>query len=369
MAMRTGAPQRWISVGAVVAVLIALPLVIAAWPVTDQERSVAELRTAALASAELAFSGDAQSAGGLALPAAEQLGSLTDLFSTRTTMRVWWRSSTDHRVDVVTSAGETDMHTDASGAWTWNYEANEVTRVPARTALQLPAPADLLPPPLARRLLSEAEPGELTRIGAERVAGRDVLGLRLTPAAPGSSVGRVDIWIDAGTGLPLQVQLFGAGAANPGLDSRFLDIDLGTPAASITAFAPPAGADRREAPDSGLLDAADRTLDTLPFPDALAGLPRRSVAGAPAAIGLYGRGITLLAVVPLPYGVAADLRSAAAQDPGAVTDETGTRLAAGPLGLLLTATVAGDSYLLTGTVTPAALRQAALQLPDLRARS
>ena len=93
--------------------------------------------------------------------------------------------------------------------------------------------------------------------------------------------------------------------------------------------------------------------------------PRR----APAAIGLYGRGVTLLAVVPLPYGIAADLRGAAAQDPGALTDDTGTRLAAGPLGILLTATAAGDSYLLTGTVTLDALRQAARQLPDLQAQS
>lgn len=369
MAMRTGALRRWLVVGTVVAVLIALPIVIGAWPAADQGRSAAQLRGAAMASTGIAFSGNAQSAGGLALPGAAQLGSLTDLFSTRTTTRVWWRSPTDHRVDVVTSAGETDVHTDAAGAWTWNYEANEVTRGQGPAALELPAPADLLPPTLARRLLSEAQPAELTRIGAERVAGRDALGLRLTPADAASSVSRVDIWIDGVSGLPLQVQLFGPGAANPALDTRFLDLDLGMPDASVTAFTPPADAQWRDAPYSDLLRNADRTLDALPVPDALAGLPRRTVDGAPAAVGLYGRGITLLAVVPLPYGIAADLRSAAAQDPGAVTDGTGTRLAAGPLGILLTATPTGDSYLLTGTVTLDALRRAALQLPDLRGRS
>jgi outer membrane lipoprotein-sorting protein len=300
--------------------------------------------------------------------AAAQLDSLTDLFSLRTTTRVWWRSPTDHRVDVVTPAGETDVHTDAEGSWTWNYEANQVTRSPEPAALQLPTPADLLPPLLARRLLSEAQPEELARIGADRVAGRDALGLRLTPAAAASSVGRVDIWIDAVSGLPLRLQLFGRGAVNPGLDTRFLDVDLAMPDASITAFAPPADADRRDAPYPDLLATADSNLDPFPLPDALAGLPRRAVTGSPAAIGLYGRGVTLLAVVPLPYGVAADLRSAAAQDPGALTDDTGTRLAAGPLGLLLTATPTGDSYLLTGTVTLEALRQAALAIPDLRGR-
>lgn len=368
MAKGTGAARRWVIVAAVVAVLIALPLVIRAWPAADQDRSAAQLRAAAMTSAGVAFSGLAQSAGGLALPAAQRLGSVTDLLSDRTSMRVWWRSPTDHRVDVVTAAGETDVHTDASGSWTWNYEANQVSRS-SPAALALPAPADLLPTTLARRLLSEAEPAELTRIGAQRVAGRDALGLRLAPAAAASSVARVDIWTDAVTGLPLQVQLFGIGAANPALDTRFLDLDLRTPEASVTAFSPPADADRRQAENSDLLRNADRVLHALPLPAALAGLPRRTVAGAPAAVGLYGHGVTLLAVIPLPYGIAADLRSAAAADPGAVTDDTGTRLAAGPLGILLTATPAGDSYLLTGTVTLDALRQAALQLPDLRGRS
>ena len=353
----------------VVAVLIALPLVIGAWPAADQDRSAADLRAAAMASAAVAFSGNAQSAGGLALPAAQRLGSLTDLFSDRTTMRVWWRSPTDHRVDVVTSAGETDVHTDASGSWTWNYEANQVSRSGPPAPLELPAPTDLLPPTLGRRLLSEADPAELSRVGAQRVAGRDALGLRLTPAAAASSVARVDIWIDAATGLPLQVQLFGRGAANPAIDTRFLALDLVPPEPAVIAFAPPAGADQRQAQDSDLLRSASRRLTALSLPASLAGLPRRTIAGAPAAIGLYGRGVTLLAVVPLPYGIAADLRNAAAQDPGAVTDDTGTGLAAGPLGILLTATAAGDSYLLTGTVTLDALRQAAQQLPGLRGRS
>ncbi len=365
MAERSGARRRWGVVAVVVAVLVALPLVTRAWPAPDDSRSAARLRTAALASADVAFSGYAESSGGLALPASDQLTTVADLLSSRTKMRVWWAGPADNRVDVVTGAGETDVHTDAAGTWTWNYEDNRASRTETVAPLTLPAPPDLLPTTLGRRLLSEAEPGELSRLGAARVAGRQALGLRLVPAAVASSIARVDLWIDGDSGLPLQVRVFGKGAANPAMDTRFLDLDLGAPPASVTSFSPPPDTTVEEGDDSAVLQAAENALSPLPLPTTLAGLPRRTLAGAPAAVGLYGRGVTLLAVVPLSYGIAASLRRAAEQDPSAVTDKLGTRLTAGPLGILLTRTAGGDLYVLTGTVTLDALQQAARQLPDL----
>ena len=100
----------------------------------------------------------------------------------------------------------------------------------------------------------------------------------------------------------------------------------------------------------------------MPLPDTLAGLPRRTIEGSPAAVGLYGRGVTLLAVVPLPYGVSSDLRRAAAQDPNAIADDLGVRLTAGPLGILLVGSPGRSSSVLTGTVTLDALAQAAREL-------
>jgi hypothetical protein len=103
-------------------------------------------------------------------------------------------------------------------------------------------------------------------------------------------------------------------------------------------------------------------------PATLAGLPRRSIEGAPDAIGLYGRGVTLLAVVPVPTRFAGDLRRAAAASPTAVEDALGVRLAAGPAGIMLVGSPGGQAYVLTGTVTLDALEGAAQELPDLRSR-
>jgi hypothetical protein len=308
-------------------------------------------------------SGYAESSGGLALPAADQLSSLTDLFSDRTEMRVWWRGATDSRVDVVSTGGETGYYRDAGGTWTWEYEANRATRTDD-APLALPTPPDLLPNTLAGRLLAEAEPDELSRIGADRIAGRDALGLRLVPSAAASSIDRVEIYVDADTGLPLRVRVYAKGAGNPALDTRFVDLDVSPPNPGVTTFTPPLGASREVGDTLGVLQNAARELPPVPLPDTLAGLPRRTLDGAPPAIGIYGRGITVLAVVPLPRGVSGDLRNAAAQDPNAVTDELGTRLRAGPLGILLVAGTRPQSVIV-GTVTVDALAQAARELAAL----
>ena len=158
-------------------------------------------------------------------------------------MRVWWRGPADNRVDVVTPAGETGTHRGPGATWTWEYETATATRA-AANPLDLPAPPDLLPSSLGRRLLSEAADDELSRIGARRVAGRDALGLRLVPAAAASSVRRVDVWVDTATGLPLQVELVEKGRGRPALDTRFLDLDLAVPSAGGHRLRPAPGGHR-----------------------------------------------------------------------------------------------------------------------------
>jgi outer membrane lipoprotein-sorting protein len=358
-----GAPIRWTAVGLLVVALVALPSIVAALPAGDTDVPAAELRDAVLASADVGFTGYAVSAGGLALPVSERLTDVADLLSDRTLMRVWWRGPEEHRVDVVTAAGETGVHRDPCGTWTWDFEAATATRG-APASLALPTPPDLLPAALGRRLLSEATDDELSRVGARRVAGRDALGLRLVPAEPAASVGRVDVWVDRATGLPLQVEVFAEGADLAALDTRFLDLDLAVPPADVVAFTPPPDATVLRAPDTEeLIAQAEERAPEGRLPGELAGLPRRGFEGVPDAVGVYGRGVTLLVAAPVPGRLARGLREALTTSPGAVTDALGTRVAAGPLGLMLVTPPDGPAYVLTGTVTLDALADAARRLP------
>ena len=353
----SGAARRWAVVVAGVAVLGCLPPLVGALPASDAAVSAADLRARALASADVAFSGYAQSAGGLALPVGDQLTSAADLFSDRTTMRAWYRAADDWRVDVVTPTGETDVHADAGGRWTWDFEDATATRTDP-SPLALPAAPDLLPSALGRRLLSEAEPAEVTRTTARRVAGRDALGLRVTPSAAAASVDRVDVWVDADTGVPLRVQVDGGGR-NAALDTAYLSFDPARPGPGVTAFTPPAGATVRSDDQAAeLLDVIGQRAFRLPLPDTLAGLDRRPVAGAPGQLGVYGRGVTELAVAAVPGRVVDALLPQLSAAPGVVTDDLGVRISAGPLGLMLVDGGRGG-LLLAGTVTLDALRAAA----------
>ncbi len=366
MRSRSGAGRRWAVVAALLATLVALPPVIGALPVSDADVPAAELRTAALDSAGTRFSGYAESAGGLALPVgSRRFRSVVDLFSDRTRMRVWWRGEDDARVAVLTPGGETGQHRDATGSWTWSYEDERAVRS-ARHVLALPSAPDLLPSSLGRRLLSEATAEELSRIAPRRVAGRDALGVRITPVEEASSVARVDVWVDGGTGLPLQVQLYAQGAALPALDTRFLDVELGDPGAGSTRFTAPPGTFVSVDDSADVLQRAGRELPGLRLPDELAGLPRRTVTGAPAAVGLYGRGVTLLAVVPVSDRIAFDVADGLRAVPGAVVGPRSVRAGVGPLGLMVLDPPDGRAFLVTGTVTLDALGAAATGLRSLR---
>jgi hypothetical protein len=157
------------------------------------------------------------------------------------------------------------------------------------------------------------------------------------------------------------------GGGAPAQDTSFLNLDLTIPPASVTAFSPPPGADvRRDQQQQDLLDTGRRTAQ-VQLPATLVGLDRRTLDGAPDAVGVYGRGVTLLAVSVLPDRAATPLRRTLRAAPGAVVDDVGVRIAAGPLGLMLVDEgPRGGSWLLAGTVDLDALAAAAAQLPPTR---
>jgi hypothetical protein len=353
--------RRWGAVVAGVAVLVALPPAVGALSARQSTVSAGTLLADVQASGRAGYSGYAEAVGGLRLPLTQQFSALTDLFGGRTRLRVWWRGERDWRVDAVDATGERGVHRDPSGSWSWDYESNRAT-LSDEPPVRLPRAADLDPAQLGRRLLSEAEPAEVTRLPARRIAGLDAPGLRLHPDDPRTTISRVDVWVDPGTGLPVQVEVYGAGQSRAALQSGFLDFTPRSPDPDTTAFDPPPGA-RLLVEQTGDLAARINQFAQVRPPAELAGYPlRRRVEGL-GAIGTYGHGVTVLAAVPLLDRLSRPLRDALRRTPGASSDADGTLLTVGPLSLLLsTATVDGRLWLVTGTVTADTLRRAAAEL-------
>ena len=258
--------------------------------------------------------------------------------ATGPTMRVWWRGA-DRQPGRRRHRRRRDRHATATPAAPGPGSTSARPGHPhrRRRRSRCPPPPDLLPTTLGRRLLSEAD---RRRADPDR---RPSGSPAATPWACGwcrpsaaSSVGRVDVWVDADSGLPLQVQVYAQGRRPPALDTRFLDLDVGRrrrrtsppsrrrPAriragaatAEIVLRAPAAGSDPV---------AAART--SWPGCRAARSTARRRPSACTAA------GSPCSPSCRCPAGSAGDLRRRRwrrTRTPSATT--LGTRLAAGPLG-------------------------------------
>ncbi len=319
--------------------------------------SASQLLERIQSSSDLPYSGYVEAGGGLSLPSARAFRDVVDLSSSRSRLRVWWRDDTTWRVDRLHPTGETGWHHEGEVTTAWDYESLQATQTPDGLIL-LPQAVDLLPPQLAGWALDGVSSDELERLPAKRVAGRAALGLRLTPSAPQASIEHVDLWADAETGLPLQVQVWGGSVATgPAIESSFADVSLARPPERVTAFSAPPGS----TVTSGAL-TGDDLIGHIPGvyrAVSLAGL--RLVPGhATEPISYYGSGVTQMLVVALDDDVTDPLREQLVSSPGTVVDRRGTWLSAGPLHLLLSPDrLHQPSWVLVGTVNDATLRRAA----------
>lgn len=358
--------RRWCIVAVGVALVIGTPLALRAAPAKDREVSAAALLASVERSSSHPYSGYVETLGTLELPVADRFTDVGALFGERTRMRVWWRSPDAWRVDKVLATGETDLVHDRDGTTLWDYEKNDVTRS-RDPDIRLPQTADLLPTELARRLLTDVDTSELSRLAPRHVAGRDALGLRLSPHAPQSSIDHVDLWAEPGTGIPLRVEVYAKSASfKAAFTSEFMNFSTATPATDMVSFETPAGADVSYDDVLDVADAANQYAPIAP-PSRLAGLTQSPTASL-RAVGVYGKGVTQLIAIPLWDHAAEPLRAQLEKTPGVKLIQEGDILQVGPLSVLLTQFDRyGGGWLITGTVTQDTVISAARQL-DQHAR-
>ena len=160
----------------------------------------------------------------------------------------------------------------------------------------------------------------------------------------------------------MRVDVYGRGAARAAVSTTFLDFSDREPSAATTVFTPPPSARVRYGPRFDLVRQIGRFPDQ-GLPSTLLGYPRATSPDGLEGIGRYGRGVTQFAVGALPGGPASSLRDQLLLARAAKKLPEGIALSVGPVGLLLTdPAVTGESWLLTGTLTPAALTRAAAEL-------
>ena len=351
---------RWLVVLLTAAAFVATPLLVSARPAAPSDMSATELAERIQRSADLGWSGLVETRGTLQVPDSDSFATLVQLLGEETRLRVWWRSADDWRVDRIRSTGETGLFRQGGSTIRWVFESETATYSPV-SKIRLPDASDLLPPTFARSLLQGVRESELSRLPAQRIAGIDAPGLRLAPDESATTVGRVDVWADPGSGLPLQVELYGVGEERPVLTTTLRELSPGAPPAASTDFTPAEGVHVNYQPSVDVAAAAN-AFAPYDLPASLAGLGSRD-GQDPGAVGIYGRGPTTLIVLPLRGQVAGPLGRQLRDRGSAQFTDVGTLAPVGPVGLLITPLRGRRSaFLLSGTVTSETLQQAGAEL-------
>lgn len=357
--------SRWAVVGVFVAALVSLPRLVAELPAAAHpQTSTAQLLADIRGSSDRPFTGYAESTGSLALPDITQLGDLPSLLGDTTRMRVWWHDPLTWRVDTLSPIGEKDTYAAGRLSWLWNSATNHATRTVGQLPMRPPRAADLLPTELGRRLADAATPADASRLGGRRVAGRDALGVRIVPSDRRTTAGRIDIWADAGTGLPLRVEVFARASETPALISSFLDFSPVAPTPSVTSFVVPSGARVTESRPTDLGSVTATGLPPYQLPDLLVGLTREDQRADPdSALAIYRGGFATVLALPIS-SITADFLAGKLRSTGTPTSVDGTPAVAVSTPLLQALVVTGSApaYLLAGTVSGPTLAQAAHQL-------
>jgi hypothetical protein len=356
--------RRWLLVAAAAAGLVgagAVQLPAAAVDV-DAEELRGRIRTTVPP-----YVGYAESTGQLGLPEIPRLEAITALLTGSTRIRAFVAGADRWRADDLAPAGERDTYHLRTTEYVWDFGSNQLTRVVGTVALRLPRAGDLLPPDLARRLLALAAADPVTALPARRIAGRDAAGLRLVPTDPDTTIGRVDIWADPATALPLRVEV--AARTGPSLlVTELLEVTDGAPDPADLLPALPPGAARVTA-SAVDVNGALRVIGAPPPPERLAGRARARSVTTPdppmPGVGLYGAGLAGFALFPVPRDIAERAVDGATAAGGATVEVPTGRAAVVSTPLLSVAVRSrgrGGSVLI-GTVAPDVLRQALLELP------
>ncbi|MER6951312.1 DUF2092 domain-containing protein [Nonomuraea sp. NPDC000554] len=278
--MRRGTFVRWgvpIAVAAVIGGAIGAGPVIAAVsgdPVLP-ERTAEQLLADAVASVKKSegppqMSGTVQQTASLGLPAIPQAAGASplSLLSGSHEVKVWYGANDKLRVAMPTQLSETDLIVNGDQVWYWDSNSNTATKLKVKAGAEqkpkmpTPGPTDLTPQQVAEKLLEGA--GDDTAISVTntaQVAGRAAYQLVLRPKDEASLVQEIRIALDGETYVPLQVQVYAKGSAEPAFQVGFTQVTFTPPASENFAFTPPAGAKVEERTIGGEMVKAEEHAD------------------------------------------------------------------------------------------------------------
>jgi hypothetical protein len=256
-------------------------------PSVPADRLVASSITAVV-DRSLSMSGTVQSHVDLGIPqlpatAALPTGPLSILLGDQT-FKVW-RTPDGIRVAQLLPAAERDAVLTPTDAWFWDSDrfAAWHATLPGADTIEHASPALGDVEAAVSELLTRIEPfAVVTNAPPAEVAGRPAYVVRLTPSStPDTLVDRIEVAIDAATRVPLRLDVYAVGVANPVVRLGYSAVSFAPVDPSVFDFTPPEGATVHELGEGG---------------------PRDGTAIPPGTpeVRSFGTGFGLIVAVPVP---------------------------------------------------------------------
>jgi hypothetical protein len=297
------------------------------------------------------------------------------------TGRLWATNDGRGRLELQSNAGDAQIVWNADKATAYDAASNTVYSftLPAHAAS---SPDAGTPPALSQitTFLTElSKQATVSDAQPDNVGDQPAYTVTVSPKHDGGLLGSAELAFDAARGIPLRIAIYAQGSSSPALALEATHVAYGTVPSSAVDVKPPAGAkvvDLSSAASSvdqnggagqskvtGLAAVQAAVDFPIAAPDTLVGLPRKHVglAGKNAALVVYGQGIGAIVVVEHKNDAAKASGMLAGLPTVSLNGVTAHELAT-QLGTVLEWQAGGRSFVLAGSLPPAAAESAAREL-------
>jgi outer membrane lipoprotein-sorting protein len=299
--------------------------------------------------------------------------------------RVWATNDGRGRLELQSNAGDVQIVWNQQEVTVFDASSNTVYRatLPARSGTDSNNTAETGVPAV------DEIAGFLGRLGAHvdlsgaqpsNVGGQPAYTVRISPKHDGGLLGAAELAWDAARPVPLRIGIYAQGASSPVLELTATQISYGPVPTSDVATTPPSsakvidlggltkGSGAETAPANSQVTGLQAVQQAVSFgvvaPPTLVGLPRQDVrlvgkGDSQTVVAVYGQGLGAIVVVErTPPGSAGPLGAL----PQVSLDGVTAHELATQLGTALTWKRGGVSFVLAGSVPPAAAEAAARAL-------
>ena len=299
------------------------------------------------------------------------------------TGRLWVTNDGRGRLELQSNAGDAQIVWNANEVTAYDASSNTVYKftLPAKTSSTPDTGGSDTPPALSDITSFLAELSQQATVSGaqpDNVGTQPAYTVTISPKHDGGLLGSAQLAFDAANGVPLRIAIYAQGSSSPALALEATNIDYGAVNPKLVDIAPPAGAKVVDLSSAGKdasgpggadqkqttgLAAVQAAVDfPVSAPDTLVGLPRKHVGLAKdSALVVYGQGLGAIVVVERKADSSAAGGAITGLPTVSLNGVTAQELAT-QLGTIVEWSHGGTSFVLAGSLPPAAAESAAREL-------